>query len=165
MSLLSEDVSQVAESQELLSKKLAIVFPQVTQHLPLISGVFRQAVGYCSPRDQEYTYVIDPLTGQPLKLPEGSIPISVYTTPMQFLPNDSYFYMYFVDTPTINNNTNTYYIDSWDGYIYNNRTREETAGGKVSGSDFQGYNWITMYNDYFPDPNPTGVIKFVIEYI
>lgn len=170
MSLLSEEVSLVGQAQELVSKELTIVYPPVTTHLSLLSGIFKQAVGYMYPRPQDgyWTYVVDVNTGKPLQLPQGHLPLFINCTPIQNLAGgeDNDWYLYFVDSPTDPGFYGAYSIDSWSSNDINNKTCDDVTGSSLTGETYLGYNYIAFYNDYYPDLTfTTGCVKVVVEYI
>lgn len=177
MSLLSETKSQVGECNTLITKSQTIVYPPLTIHLPLLTGTFKQAVGYAYPREALWTYVIDLHTGRPLQLPQGSIPMSISITPtvalLQGDENNSCpytLYTYFINFPNDPDNHDYTYIDSWCPEELNNKTVDDTLCQSLSspycGLSNLGYNYIAVYNDYYPDITfQTGCLKFVVEYL
>lgn len=164
MSLLTEEVAQISESQDLIAVREAYVYPN--DHFSLLSGVFKQAIGYCFPRGNDlWYYFIDSKTGTPMKLPDGAVILRAYFTGIQSLPPDSYFYWYILDSPVDPDNSNYYEVDGWYGYNYNNKIAEKVSGGKGSGLDYPNYNYVALYNDYAGGSNiSSGGVKVVVEY-
>lgn len=171
MSLLSEEVSNVGQCTDLVVNQQAIVYPPVADHLAFMSGTFKQAIGYVFPRAKQWTYVIDVKTGKPLQLPEGHIPLYGYFTPMQDLPFGSQVDWYWELTASPEFPENDYYdVEYWDSAEYNGKTVDDVlcqiGNSPYCGLSLKGYNWVTMYNDYWYDYIPdTGCLKFVMEYI
>lgn len=166
MSLLSENVSQVAEAQEVQTKGLTIVAPPVSTHFPLLSGVYQQVVGYVAPRNDQYSYVLDLKTGAPLKLPENMLPTVIMFTAVQNL-SYSNFIAWYVDSDIDPDNANKQLCDNLsDNRINAGRYQyqAENTYNPVSGLATNGYRWIVFENDDYPDPVLTGVVKVVQAY-
>lgn len=166
MSLLSEDVSNVAQSEQVQINGLTIVAPSPSEHFSLLTGFFKQKVGYVVPRDSEYSFVLDITTGEPLQLPEGNLPTMVLYTPIQKVPSDTQLYAYLVDDLNLDNANfilNDYMFADRINYSYCNYFAEYTYD-PVSGVDTAGYNWMVFYNDNYPNPVTAGAIKVVIAY-
>lgn len=163
MSLISEDVTVVG--QGLIDVTcLTYLTPPITAHMSLLTGMYKQAVGYVAPRTEEWNYVLDVNTNEPLRLPNGYLPISVAIRSVQNLPDDSSFQWYYVDAPTDPANANYFGGTSWSGLEINNKTYYEDNAQGV-GLNFDGYNWIVFQNDNFPTTVSTGVMKVVVEYM
>jgi hypothetical protein len=161
MSLLSDSTAQVIDASNVSSLGSTYLSPQVTTHFSLMSGVFKQIIGYVIPRDQEYTYVIDSETGLPLQMPQGYVPIAIYTAPLQSLNPSDYFYFYFLES--LENQNNYYDIGDWSGEDLNTFTYNE-VDQDASGLEYQGLNYIGVYNNNYPTPITTGILKVIVEY-
>ena len=163
MSLLSEDKAQVIEATNLNILGQTRLPYKVTTQFSLLSGVYKQAVGYVTPRNEEYTYVLDLITNAPLKLPQGFLPVAAYTVPLQLFNNSSDVYLYFTDTVT--NPVNTQDIGGgWIGEDLNTFTYNE-IDEQANALTYEGYNYVVMYNNNFPTPITSGISKVIIEYI
>jgi len=161
MSLLTNDRAQVIDAQVLVGTGLTTFSAEAATKLLLSNGLIKQAIGYVTPRTSEYTEVLDVFTGQPLELPQGYVPLNIYTIPLQNYPTNTYVYFYFQDSQgsTINAGAG----NGWDDTQLNTYTYDETDSN-ASGLDFQGYNNMVVYNDNHPTPITSGISKVVIEY-
>jgi len=167
MSLLSESVSQVAQSQNLVSSGLTFVAPPVTTHFSLLGGSYKQVVGFVMPRGEEYSYVLDLFTGQPLELPEGYMPTVTCVSAIQEVPDESNLNVLLVNSVTDPANADSLIAGNWYGIEINARAyyyNSENTVARVTGLAFQGYNWIVLKNLDYPTPILSGIIKVVIQY-
>lgn len=162
MSLLSEDKSTVAQGN-LVVKCQALVTPSVTQHFSLLSGSFKQLVGYLTPREKEYTYVVD-TTGAPIELPQGYAPIGIIITPIQNVPDDADFNWWFMDS-TDPNTASTQLGANILGTDMNGNAFSEGLSGYARGVDYLGYQWIAFQNNNYPSVLTAGVMKVIVQYI
>ncbi len=163
MSLVSEDVSTVAQGIIEVSNT-ALITPQAATHFSLMTGMYSQIVGYVVPRTDEWNYVLDVNTGEPLKMPNGYLPISVAISSVQDLPPNISYEWYYCDSPVDPANANKFTGASWNGEDINSKTYYED-NSKGVGLTFLGHNWIVFKNEDYPDPVAYGVIKFVIEFM
>ena len=164
MSLLSENTAVVGQANYVDVSALTLITPPISTHFSLLAGTYKQAVGYVAPRTEEWNYVLDLNTNEPLKLPDGYLPISVAIAAVQNLPDDISYEWYYVDSPTDPANANIFTGASWNGSDINSKTYYEDNTQGV-GLNFQGYNWIVFKNEDYPTPVPYGVMKVVIEYM
>lgn len=166
MSLLSENVSLVAQAQDVQSAGLTIVAPSVSTHFTFMSGTAKEVVGYVAPRNDQYTYVLDVNTGKPLELPNEYLPILGLYTAVQNVPDMTSLYVNLIDSPTDPDNGNTIYVTSLDENRVNGGYYEyfsENVFNPPSGLDTAGYRWIVIEKNS-PDPILSGIIKVVISY-
>ena len=167
MSLLSEDVALIAQAQQVTIGGLTIVAPPVSEHFSLLSGAFKQKVGYAAPRSAEYTYVLDIHTGEPLELPQGHLPTLILFTPVQTFLSGAEFTSYLVDSPTDPVTANKAFIETlyeddinYSYYDY----FAENVWDVPSGDQTAGYNWVVFRNSNYPTPVTAGVVKVAIAY-
>lgn len=89
MSLLSETKSNVCQASTLVSTNTMDLPLTTTMSFPMTSGQYKQKVGVCTPGPLEFAPVIDIVTGEPIELPQGYIPMFVFLNAVEPL-NDNY---------------------------------------------------------------------------
>lgn len=164
MSLLSENVATVGKAEYVDVSSLTLLTPSIATHFPILSGRYKQLVGYVLPRTEEWNYVLDVNTNEPLQLPNGYLPVAVAISAVQKLPDDISYEWYYIDTPVDPVNGDYFGGSSWNGSDINSNTYYE-EDQQVKGLTFEGHNWIVFKNEDYPTPVPYGMMKFVIEYI
>jgi len=167
MSLLTDDKAQVVEAQNFVMQGGGGASAATTTNTATaVSGVtLKTVVGYVTPTNQEYTFVLDLQTKQPLQLPEGFLPITLFTVPLQqYETNNVLIYASFVDSST--NPANVREVDNWSGNQLNSvYTYTEINDIQNNALYYQGYNWLAFRNYYYPTPITSGISKIVLQYI
>jgi hypothetical protein len=161
MSLLSYDRAQVIDAQNLVSNGFSLLSAQATTGLTLQSGLFKQAVGYMVPRNEELTFVLDINTNEPLRLPQGYVPLQLYTVPLQQYTNSPLLCF-----QVVNDNNNTFDFGTcsgWDKTQLNTWTLDEIDDA-ATGLTYLGFNRIAIKNLNYPTPVSNGISKVVLEY-
>lgn len=163
MSLLSDQVVQVLQSPNVVGDATTRLTVPISEHFTLMSGVYKQIVGYLAPRNAEYTYVLDINTGEPLQLPQGYLWISFNTKAVELFDSSVSLDFYFTDSTDLGT-FNTISIDGYNASELNTFTYDE-QDQEGFGNDNTGYNWIVAYNNNYPDIITGGVLKVIVEYI
>ena len=166
MSLLTDDKAQVVEAQIFVMQGGSTFTTNTNTATTESSLALKTVVGYVTPRDQEYTFVLDLQTKQPLQLPEGFLPITLFTVPLQQYETNNAVQVVpsFVNSST--NPTNSLGISYWSGEELNGvYTYDEINDIQNNAFYYQGHNWLAFYNNYYPTPITTGISKVVLQYI
>lgn len=178
MSLISKQVAVVGQSSHLEVSKQSFVAPAVINQLGYLTGRFKQIVGYVSFKNSgKWTYALDLTTGKPLEMPPNTLPVIVYTSPLDSITpenDNNRFYYGFANTLDIQDPANEFLnSDWWTSYNFNNSTAESAlqymsipGKNKFCAASFKGFKYVVFENRDFPTYLPTsGVMKIIIEYM
>lgn len=162
MSLLSETVSTVTTSPQVVSLSSLSIPASATSNFTLLNGALKQAVGYVVPSEQEWTPVFDINTMQPLELPQSFVSIIFFVKAIEPV-NSSDLQLFFtnnLDDPSIQNYQITNNIPSYN-YPYGFYSKFST---NVNGYSTLGLNYIVCKNNAYNLQTTTGVFKVVLFY-
>lgn len=161
MSLITEAVSTVGESQLTENTEQTLISPQVTLGFPISSGQPKQVVGYCAMGFSQYAPVLDIFTNQPIELPEYYLPTFFFITPIKnCLPTDQIGFG-FSESPTVFINKKE--VTDWIGSDINTKGLYG-FGGTVPSIEYIGKRFLILINYNFPTPTPS-VLKVALQYI
>ena len=160
MSLLSEYKSTIGEANSLLANS-AILPTNSTSFFPIGSGQFKQKVGYCVLGASEIAPVLDFETNEPLQLPQGYIPMTVFLAPVApFNSNSNTIGFLFSTSPS--SFTDVVYETEWLGIDLVSKVAFEWGYTDVL-FQYYGRNYLCLKNLSFPTLT-TGIVKVYIQY-
>lgn len=164
MSLLSESVETVLESQQ--AQSIELVLPP-TLNPPISSGFYKQKVGIASPRGENTVVLVyDVQTNAPLQLPPNSIPMVAYVSPVIPLssanPATSDIQIAFVKNL---NNLNDYilYNDPYNLNEVNNKYCSELLDGYGVGQP--EYVYAALLCSKTLPAITVGTVKIIYQYV
>jgi hypothetical protein len=160
MSLLSEYKSTVGEANSLLAES-AILPTNSTSFFPIGSGQFKQKVGYCVLGASEIAPVLDFETNEPLQLPQGYIPMTIFLAPVAPFNTNSNTIGFLLSTSP-SSFTDVVYETEWLGIDLVSKVAFEWGYTDVL-FQYYGRNYLCLKNLSFPTLT-TGIVKVYIQY-
>ena len=169
MSLLQEVRSTVAQSRYLNVTEQSSIGAVDSSLLTPLNGRFNQVVGYVDfEGNNEWFFVMNATTNQPLQIPNGYMPVYWYVFPIEPLTPSNETAEIYYGFSTSGTNTNVVLeIDYTSPFELNNSIVDNVIARthQYNALYYTGYQYLVFRNRNYLTYSPTGVFQVILEYL